>query len=153
MNISRTYDYELIAKLNKPVHELHVNLYPEFFKEYNSELITEAFKTIMQNKQQLFFVIIKNKEALGYIWTEVVQYQENVFRNSYQTLFVHQLCVSQTDRNKGYGTKLMEKVYQIAKEKKIHRIELDYWAGNDIMKSFCDKHGFQKHRQFMYKQL
>ncbi|MBM7702239.1 hypothetical protein [Metabacillus iocasae] len=35
MNISSTNDFELVAKLNKSVHDLHVNLYPEYFKEYN----------------------------------------------------------------------------------------------------------------------
>ncbi|MFD2445493.1 hypothetical protein ACFSO7_16145 [Bacillus sp. CGMCC 1.16607] len=39
MKISRTNDFELVAKLNKFVHDLHANLYPEYFQEYNFDFV------------------------------------------------------------------------------------------------------------------
>ncbi|MEH6994313.1 hypothetical protein V7075_16625 [Neobacillus drentensis] len=44
MKITRTMDYELIARLNKPILELHASLYPQYFTEYNFEATRDSFK-------------------------------------------------------------------------------------------------------------
>ncbi|MFD2042948.1 GNAT family N-acetyltransferase [Ornithinibacillus salinisoli] len=115
--------------------------------------MTNAFKAIMANEQNMFFVVKDNKESVGYVWAEVRNYKENAFRKGYQAVFVHQICVNQTDRKNGYGSKLMERVYQIAENNNIDIIELDYWIGNDVMERFCTKHAFKKHREFVFKRM
>ncbi|MFJ7745578.1 hypothetical protein [Peribacillus sp. NPDC097295] len=47
MHIRQTNDFELVAKLNKTVHDLHANLYPEYFKAYNDEEIKACFRKII----------------------------------------------------------------------------------------------------------
>ncbi|WP_051217468.1 NUDIX domain-containing protein [Paenibacillus assamensis] len=47
MEVVQTYDYELISKLNEEVQELHRQLYPEYFKEYNYEEVKQFFKQVM----------------------------------------------------------------------------------------------------------
>jgi hypothetical protein len=49
MKVTQTTNYELIAKLNKSVHDLHSKLYPKYFKEYNYEAMKEFFKSIIYN--------------------------------------------------------------------------------------------------------
>jgi ribosomal protein S18 acetylase RimI-like enzyme len=56
-------------------------------------------------------------------------------------------------RNKVYGSKLMDKVYEIAKSHGIQKIELDYWADNQMASDFYGKHGFAKYSEFVYKDL
>jgi hypothetical protein len=48
MNITRSTDFELIARLNKPIHELHASLYPQYFTEYNFEAIRDSFEKLVQ---------------------------------------------------------------------------------------------------------
>ncbi len=52
MKISQTADFELLASLNKPIHELHVSLYPEHFTEYNFETIRDSFKQAVTKERK-----------------------------------------------------------------------------------------------------
>jgi len=47
----------------------------------------------------------------------------------------------------------MNYIYELAKEKKIDIIELEYWFQNERAKDFYKKHGFKKYREFVYKEL
>ncbi|MDP1421362.1 hypothetical protein Q8G35_24050 [Peribacillus simplex] len=47
----------------------------------------------------------------------------------------------------------MECIYEIAKDRGIDLIELDYWFENSVAKDFYKKQNFIKYREFVYKQL
>ncbi|MCJ8008725.1 GNAT family N-acetyltransferase [Lederbergia wuyishanensis] len=151
MEVSSTKDYELIATLNKTVHELHVQLYPEYFKEYHFENVKSFFEGLIQKDNQLFLIIKREDEALGYAWIELKDYPENVFKKGYKSVYVHQLNVLRP--NQGLGSLLMDKIYEIAKEQKIKLVELDYWADNHAAERFYHKQGFTKYREFLYRDL
>lgn len=153
MKIGQTKNFELVAKLNKPVHDLHYSLYPKYFNEYNYEEIKEVFKKLMKNENFIFLLLEDNHEAVGYAWIEIRYYPENTFKKGYKSVFVHQISVVQTKRKKGYGTSLMEHIYRLANDKDIDLVELDYWFDNNIAKEFYKKHNFVKYREFVYKQL
>lgn len=57
MKVIQTYDYELISKLNQEVQELHRQMYPEYFKEYNFEAVKQFFKQIMTKDTNFFYVV------------------------------------------------------------------------------------------------
>lgn len=153
MNIEQTKNYELIAKLNKPVHDLHCSLYPKYFREYNFEDVKDLFKQLMKNRDFIFLLVKEDKEALGYAWIERRHYPENVFNKEYMSIYVHQISIVQSERNKGYGTFLMEEIYRFATTQAIDLVELDYWVDNKIAKEFYKKQNFVKYREFVYKQL
>ncbi|MEK3886378.1 GNAT family N-acetyltransferase [Bacillus sp. FSL K6-3431] len=151
MEISQTYDHELIANLNKHVHDLHSTLYPPYFKEYNYEEIKEAYKELMKNNGFIFLLLEDDEIVLGYAWIEIKEYEENAFKKAYKSVYIHQISIEETKQQKGYGTSLMEKIYDIAKNNGIDLIELDYWSKNSVAKDFYQKHGFTKYREFVYK--
>lgn len=153
MNISQTRNYKSVAKLNKYVHDLHSNLYPKYFKEYNFENVKEVFKSLINNESFIFLLLEDNEEALGYAWIEIREYPENPFKKGYKAVYVHQISIVDTKRNKGYGSSLMESIYEIANDRGIDLIELDYWFENSVAKDFYKKQNFIKYREFVYKQL
>lgn len=153
MKISQTFNYETIARLNKHVHDLHVKLYPEHFTEYNYEAMKAFFKSIINNNHFVFLLLESEGDAIGYAWLEAIQYHETPFTKSYQSMYVHHISIDEAKRSKGYGTKLMEKIYEIAKDRGIHLVELDYWTKNVVAKDFYKKSGFTKYREFVYKNL
>lgn len=153
MGIIQSKDYAIIAELNQHVHKVHVTLYPDYFKEYNFEVIRDFFKSIINNPNFIFLLLEEDDESFGYAWIEIKQYSENPFIKAYQSVFVHQISVSEVYRNKGYGSKLMDKIYEIAKSHGIQKIELDYWADNQMARDFYGKHGFAKYSEFVYKDL
>lgn len=77
-----------------------------------------------------FSQLEEDGQQLGYAWIEVKQYAENAFRLAYRSIFVHQLSISNGQRNKGYGTAMMEYIEQFARDHEIDKLELDYWTAN-----------------------
>ena len=151
MEVIITRDYEQIAILNKSVHELHVQLYPDHFKEYDYHKVRSFFEGIIQKDNQLFLLLINEDEAVGYAWIEIKEYPENVFKKGYRSVYVHQLNVLKP--NRGLGSVIMDKIYDIARDHKIELVELDYWASNLAAEKFYQKQGFTKYREFLYKRL
>lgn len=153
MKISQTFNYEIIAGLNKNVHDLHVKLYPQYFKEYNYDSIKNFFRSIINNRNFIFLLLEAENEALGYAWIEEISYSETPFNKAYQSIYVHHISIGETKQNKGFGTGLMEKIYEIAKNKGIDLIQLDYWSENHTAKDFYKKHKFTRYREFVYKNV
>lgn len=153
MKITQTTDFELLAKLNKPIHDLHVSLYPEHFTEYNFDAIRDTFRQSVTKENFVFLLIEDNDEPLGYAWIEMKTYPQNAFSKQRRTVFVHQLSIVEQQKRRGYGSHLMNYIYELARNEGIDIIELDYWAKNEHAKNFYDKQDFLGYREFVYKKL
>ncbi|MGE7607402.1 GNAT family N-acetyltransferase [Peribacillus frigoritolerans] len=153
MNVCQTRDYEVIAKLNRNVHDLHAKLYPKYFKDYNYHAMKETFKSFVENNNFIFLVLKEQEEPIGYAWIEIKTYPESAFKNEYKSVYVHQLSIIENKTHNGYGKKLMNEVYEIAKKNDIDLIELDYWFENMAAKAFYKKENFKKYREFAFRQL
>ncbi|MBD8070660.1 GNAT family N-acetyltransferase [Bacillus sp. PS06] len=153
MILSQTRDVELIAKLNKHVHDVHVEQYPEYFQEYNYENILAFYQGIINKEEFLFLLLEDFSQPIGYAWVEMKNYPETAFKKEYKSVYVHQISISYNYRNKGYGSILMEEIYSVARSNGINRVELDYWTNNLIAIDFYNKNGFVTYRELVYKEL
>jgi ribosomal protein S18 acetylase RimI-like enzyme len=153
MEILKTYDYKLIARLNKDVQDVHVSLYPEYFNTYDFEAMRDFYMQHINNPNFDFLVIKIDKEFVGYAWIEEREYVENVFMKGYRFLFIHQISINKEYRNQGIGLQFMNKIEDIARERGIHRIQLDYWSNNISASAFYNKNGYTKFREFVYKEV
>ncbi|WP_396266036.1 GNAT family N-acetyltransferase [Halobacillus salinarum] len=148
-----TEDYELIAVLNKPVHDLHHSLYPDFFQEYNLEAVKELFRKQMDKVNAEFLILEDEEETVGFAWVETRKYDRYPYKKSFQSLYIHQISIDQEKRGRGYGTYLLNHIYQLAEDKGVNEVELDYWEKNNQAEQFYNKHGFAKSRQTVFKNL
>ncbi|WP_172201008.1 GNAT family N-acetyltransferase [Saccharibacillus qingshengii] len=153
MDIIRTQNHELISELNREVQHIHAQMYPNHFKEHDHIAVSDFFKSIMTNPNYQFYIVEEQGQEQGYIWMEIKEHQENPFRKSYKSLYIHQLNVIKAHRNQGLGKQLMNKAYEIAAQNQISKIEVDYWVNNEIAKNFYDKSGFITYREYRYKDL
>ena len=153
MKIDRTNDYELVARLNKYVHDLHTNLYPDIFKPYNFQEVKAFFQGIIHRDEFIFLQLEDEGKPLGYAWIELRNLPENAFKKAYKSVYVHQISIVDSQRRKGYATMLMDRITDLAKENGINRIELDYWFNNKIARDFYKKNEFVKYREFVYKEM
>lgn len=153
MKVLRTSDYELIARLNQPVQDVHFSFFPKYFKAYNYEDIKSFFKGIINNENYIFLLLEDDQEYIGYAWVEMISKQDTVFKRAYQSVYIHQMSINKANRKQGYGEKMLEEVYAIAQEKEIDLIELDYWSLNSMAANFYKKHGFARYREYAYKDL
>jgi ribosomal protein S18 acetylase RimI-like enzyme len=153
LKIDRTDDYELVARLNKYVHDLHANLYPDYFKPYNFQEVKAFFQGIIHRDEFTFLKLEDGGKPLGYAWIELRNLPENAFKKAYKSVYVHQISIVDSQRRKGYATTLMDRITDFAKENGINRIELDYWFDNEIARHFYKKNEFVKYREFVYKEM
>ncbi|KPV43077.1 GNAT family N-acetyltransferase [Alicyclobacillus ferrooxydans] len=153
MQITRTTDFELLARLNKPIQDLHVSLHPEFFNEYNLETVREVFRHWVTREDFIFLVLEDGDESMGYAWVEVKDYSGNAFRKPGKSLFVHHISIVEGHQAKGYGSKLMNYIYDMARQLDISLVELDYWADNTGAEHFYHRQGFETSRVTVRKAL
>ncbi|QDP41151.1 GNAT family N-acetyltransferase [Radiobacillus deserti] len=153
MKVKQTKDYELLAKLNKPVHDLHHSLYPEYFEEYDYDVIKDTFKNQIDKDNFIFLILEDEGEAVGFAWVEIRDYDRYPYKDTYQSVYVHQISINSEKRHSGYGTFLMDHIYQIAKDHNIDLVELDYWVKNSNAAKFYQKHGFELFREMVFKKL
>ncbi|MCG0046814.1 GNAT family N-acetyltransferase [Priestia aryabhattai] len=153
MKISRTFDAGKIAKLNQSVHQLHVELYPQHFQTYDFHQVHEFFKKVMKDDRFIFLLGEDEGQHVGFAWLEIKQYSETVFKKAYESIYVHQINIAESYKNKGFGSSLMKEIYSIARTNEINTIELDYWNDNTIAESFYEKEGFVTYRKMAYKEL
>lgn len=147
MKISRTFDAGKIAKLNQSVHQLHVELYPQHFQTYDFHQVHEFFKKVMKDDRFIFLLGEDEGQHVGFAWLEIKQYSETVFKKAYESIYVHQINIAESYKNKGFGSSLMKEIYSIARTNDINTIELDYWNDNTIAESFYEKEGFVTYRK------
>ncbi|SDJ81819.1 GNAT family N-acetyltransferase [Sediminibacillus albus] len=153
IKIAESNDCQLIAKLNKTVHELHRSWYPEIFQPYDHQQILAFFKGIIQKPEFTFLIIESNATPAGFAWIENKTHPGIAYRKSYQSIYVHQISIEEAFQARGLGAKLMEEIKERAVSQGINRIELDYWAANEPAKAFYTKQGFQPYRESVYKLL
>lgn len=107
----------------------------------------------MDNEEFIFLLLEDDDQPLRYAWIGLRNYPDTDFKKPYKSIYVHQISITESQRKKGYGSALMNKVADIAKENGIHKIELDYWSNNEIAKNFYEKNDFVKNREFVYKDI
>lgn len=153
MRISLTTDYEVVAKLNKFVQDIHTHLFPEYFKPYNYVEVKTFFKETI-NKPNLSFLLLEDQEEpVGYAWIEFKDYPESAFKKPYKSVYVHQISISEIHKNKGYGSRLLDEISTIAKVNGMNKIELDYWLDNKVAKDFYKKKEFIPYREVVYRDI
>lgn len=153
MQLERTHDHTTIARLNRTVHNLHVALYPNIFKPHDEEGMSAFFQRILLQEQHAFYLAKVEDRIVGYVWIEYKIQPETLFKHATRSLYIHQLSLEATEQGRGYGKRLMHLLEGMARERDMSMIELDYWVGNTTAASFYKACGYEKQREFVYKQL
>ncbi|RZT23863.1 GNAT family N-acetyltransferase [Fictibacillus sp. BK138] len=153
MEIIQTQDYELVAKLNKNVQDVHVELFPEYFTPYNFEPIRDFYKDIMKDPAQIFLVVKEESNPIGYVWMTLRDSAETPFKKASKSLYIHQISIDKNNSNNGAGSQVIAYIEQLGKQLGVNKIELDYWIDNTIARNFYKKTGFLVNREVVHKEL
>lgn len=153
MQLERTYDFAQVARLNRTVHQLHVDLYPHIFKPYDEHATAHFFQQLMDKEHYAFFLAIVEERIVGYVWVEFKSQPETLFKQASRSLYIHQLSLEPTEQGKGHGKRIMKQLEDSARARNLSVIELDYWVSNEGAAAFYERYGFKKQREFVYKQV
>lgn len=150
IQVIKTRDANLLARLNHDVQELHNQIEPTIFKPHSTEAMEGLFSTMLENEYISAYVVQVNEEPAGYILLNVKQYLDTPFRYAYKTLEIDQICVDSKFKGQGLGKVLVDKAKAVAQEEGISRIEMNFWTKNPNSGDFFDSQGFTPFNQRMF---
>ena len=142
-------DYAFIDKLFCSIAAQHVKVYPHIFtdiagKHYNKKY----FFDMIAEKNGNLFVAEVDGECAGFVecYERVFEYREKPI------MFISELAVLPKFRNLGVGTKLIEKVAELAKSHDCFSLELNVYNGNSAVE-FYEKQGFTVQKLTLEKKI
>ena len=139
-----------------------VNRYREELKKYlkdvldengisndneKTEKIIEEMKQFIEDKSAIIIGAFQKEKLLGFIWG----YKTNV--NNKMRIHINYFVVDEKSRKQGIGSKLIEKMYKIAKTMQIEKVELMVTAKNTTAINFYKKQGFEVERVKLCKKV
>ncbi len=149
-----TADGALLASLSKTVQRLHAEARPDKFKPHgDSETLTLCYQGMIDSPETHVFIAETDNHAVGYVIAKVMRRPENPFTHALESVFVDQFCVVDGEQSKGYGSQLMEAVYEVARAENIQEIQLDVWNFNVHALEFYQKRGFVLYNQRLEMRL
>ena len=151
IQIKRTKDHGVIAKLNESVQTLHYRLYPREFKKFDLSSATNFFKKILISNDSYAFIAEVDTEPVGYILCILKTRKENEFQYEKKTLCIDQISLNDEFRKLGIGRNLMNEAFELAKELRVTEIQLDHWVNNEDAGRFFKQMGFEHYKYKMKK--
>ena len=145
-------DVETLARLNRPVQQLHTQLYPQWFKPAPEVAnAAEFFAGIIAAPSNVLGICEAAGEPLGYIWAERQHRAETPFCAAISRLYIHHVSVIEEARRRGVASSLLDWAIQRARSDGIKLVALDHWAANEDAHAFFSQRGFKAERIVMSK--
>lgn len=132
-------DYEQVENIMQQVQALHIEWRPDIYKICDVVLPYEEYLETV-GAENLLVAELDDKVVGILLFTyRHVGSDKQVSRD---VLFIDAMAVNEAYRGKGIGHQLFDAVKQIAKEKKMDRIELQVNARNARAKAMYESYGF-----------
>lgn len=137
------------------------NLFPVFMEGYlfhyegrkdvfsapNELFLRDELIEHICSTEQKIIILIEKENIVGYLSYKIkTKGKENV-------LWIDELVITESQRNKGYAKKLIGRIEDIAKGIKAKRIELNCWAFNANALELYKKCGFSTQRVVLEKNV
>lgn len=123
-------DVELLAELNRFVHEVHFNRMPQRFKPAETGAVSEWFRSMIQKPAVRAWIAESEGSAVGYVLAAIQDRPETPFRYRRVTYHLKELAVAPGFRRKGLARALIDCVVADARARDIQEIEGDSWFFN-----------------------
>ena len=151
MNVRLAKESELsrINELRKQVNDLHVEGKPEVFKPGFSQDLQDVIIDIRNDPEKEIVVAEDDGVIVGYAVLHHINKPENPFMFERDYLDIDEFGVDEACRREGVATAMIGFIREYAKEKEIHRIELNMWEFNEDALAFYEAAGFSTYRRYM----
>ena len=116
-------------------YRYHQNGRPDIFINVSNDTLKEDL--IKGFEEFKYLIAIENEKVVGYL-----AYKIKVKHS--KKLYVDQLIVTEENRRKGIGKKLMDYAEQIANKENCDRLELDCWTFNKNALNMYENIGFDR---------
>ncbi|MFQ3545746.1 GNAT family N-acetyltransferase [Halobacillus rhizosphaerae] len=117
-------DYESLLPLFRQVHELHVFVRPDVYKENSTPVEPEFFQSQLKDDNQHIFVAVLGDDLAGVIVTKEEEVAGNSFVQARKVLVINSLSIAEAHRRKGIGKELMNYIFDFGRSLAVDSIEL-----------------------------
>ena len=149
-----------LLRLLQYILSLHSNGRPDIFNNAGSKYGQSELETIVKDKNTPIFVAVDcdaesgaPNSILGYAFCIEKEIKNNRVLKERKILYLDDLCVDESCRGLGLGSKLMEAVSDYAKSISADSIELNVWGFNDSAISFYEHMGYKVQKSTMEYKL
>jgi GNAT superfamily N-acetyltransferase len=110
------------------------------YNTYDKEVIRKVYRDVLANDNDFAFFLFDDGKPKGFCHGTFF----NTFWLSGQTCYISSIISNIEERKKGYGSKMMDHVKELAKERGCHAIVLDSGMPRIEAHKFYEKYGFEK---------
>lgn len=144
-----------IERLLIQICTVHSEGRPDLFKSGGQKYNSLQIKEIIHDKNRLLIVAFDEEKncVSGYAMCVVQTIENNTALHDMKTLYLDDLCVDESMRGKGIGSKLYEYLLQFAKKEDFYNLTLNVWACNKEAVRFYEKCGLSLQKSTLEKIL
>ncbi|MCR5032725.1 MAG: GNAT family N-acetyltransferase [Lachnospiraceae bacterium] len=149
VRLAKKEELDRVNELRKQVNDIHVAGKPEVFKPGFCRELQEYIYVIWEDPDQDIAVAVQDGVICGFAILHHVIRPENPFMKERDFLDIDEFCVDEAYRRQGVATALVEFAKEYAREKGLHRVELNMWEFNQGALAFYEAAGFTTYRRYM----
>lgn len=142
-------DIPQLEELLYQVHKIHSDKRPDIFipgeKKYTTE---ELIKILDSSNTPVYVAVDGDDKVYGYVFC-IFKRHDTDSMTDIKTLYIDDLCVTESARGQKIGSKLYNYVLDIAKQNECYNVTLNVWECNETAKKFYDRCGLKIQRYGM----
>lgn len=143
IRVATVEDAPLLARLNRPVQDLHAEREGHLYIPWNSVNIESFYLELLQRGEMTALIAETDEGPAGLLLYRVVHREANPFRGPIDQVYVDQLSVLPEARRRGVGAALMEAAHAEARRLGGLDVELDVRAFNQDAIRFYEALGYR----------
>ena len=139
LELATPKDRSEINRLARQVHEMHVQWRPDLYQMPEELFPEELFSALVKNRE--LYAAKLDSTVVGFALLQI-KLSEGPGRVTRKVMLIDQVCVEETLRNHGIGTRMMEEIRVLARAFGCTDMQLGVYPQNDAAVSFYQKCGF-----------
>ena len=139
IELARAADRADVNRLARQVHAMHVSWRPDLYTMPEELFPEDLFQELVKNRE--LYVAKLDGTVMGFAWVRM-RLSEGVGLASRKVMLLNQVCVDETLRNRGIGTRMIEELRVLARAFGCSDLQLSVYPQNDEAVSFYQKCGF-----------
>lgn len=120
------------------VGEVHHQIRPDIFRSRALKYTAEELEELLKDSTRPIFVAVEEDRVLGYAFCIHRSYDGTGVSTCRREIYVDDVCVDENARGQGIATKLLNRVFDYAKEETCRFVTLNVWNGNDTAQRFYE---------------
>ncbi len=138
---ARQKDIPGIGELLSQVDLVHHQGRPDLFK-IGRKYSDDQLKELLQDENRPILVWVDDQDRVGgYCFCVFQRHTDDSVLTDVKALYIDDLCVDQSLRGKGLGTKLFQAAVALAKETDCYHLTLNVWSCNPSAMEFYRARG------------